>query len=673
LALPVRPEYFKSIADLTKKLDTKPPQTKWESFKTFVLEDEDDVLSCVRFQGFKNETYRLEKDSFIRIRLKIAPTNQEQQSQISASLPTSKVTATKSESHGLHWTSEPMERQEKKSTLPEVHHVDETTRVINASVTMEGNQGNCEDRYCVEESFRKVVAQVGEGVNNPSINSPYAYPTVNATDNKENITNGVAIPIKPVDKGVVEKAVSQKSKKVWFQRTKTTKIRDAEVSSGSQPMLDKKSDIKSNADGAAAADLESRELENDQTQRVMYSSSGVVDAEPSLVEMACPENTTNDVAPLDSTDKIYLPRFDKKFIDAPDSDHDTKFDGSEDSQPQRHVSEKSSSKKPGKAKSLQNNKSWFKKTSKASKREHSLSLFSGSFKDTDASDPFLEVSPSSSNDVQTLVGQEMASDNFNIRKESSDPLAEDFLKNNSADITRSLVTASLKSKNLRYRAISSEFTEDGLQVVNGGKKLYPSMSYEADNLSLPAAAAAETSVSVNENSLSLQSNVAFVESRHAESVKIGESEILQGTKCIERDLSQFVSEHEVEVTPEDFLKAAELTTVQSAEEFALAVRSNSSFSNRDICLIEKHEDHEQIDGSVCSIKDIVDDSYDLSQCHCEDCKSKSLKSPCQEGEELCESIELELKKKASKSVLGISKDRHEKRKKTSMLEKNFHP
>ncbi|KAL7482093.1 hypothetical protein ACHAW6_007788 [Cyclotella cf. meneghiniana] len=678
LSLPVRPEYYKSIADLTKKLDNKPPQSKWESFKTFVLEDEDDVMSSVRFLGFKNEAYRLEKDSFIRIRLKIAPTDQEQQSRISASLNTSKVTATKSESHGLHWTSKPTERQEEKSiTLSEVHRVVEATRVISdvekpsisATVIVENNQHIGEDSSCVEESFRKALTQVGEGTYNPSNNSQHAYPTLNTTDNKENIANSFVIPLKPFDEGAAEKVVSQKSKKVWFQRTKTTKIRDADVSSGSHPMLDKKFDIKTNADGAVACGdagaKESQELETDHTPHEMSSCSGVVDAEPSLVEIASPENT-NNVSPLDSTDKSDLLQLEKECISALQADQVTRFDGSEDAQPQAFVSDKSSSKKPVRDKSQKNSKSWFKKTSKASKMEQSPSLFSGSFKEADASDPFFEASQISSDDVQTLVTQEMVSDNCNIHKETSDPLAKNFLENINEDNRRSLVTTSLKSKKSRSsHSIPSEFTEDGRQVVNDRKDLYPIMSSNVDSLSFPAAAAAaETSLSMNENSMSLKPNVDFNERVHAKTVKIGELDILQGSKCIERNSLQFVSEHEVEVTPEDFLKAAELTKVLTAEEFAPAVRSNSSFSNRDICLIANHADGEQINGSVGSFKDIVNDSYDLSECHCEDCKSKSLTSLSKGREELCESIELELKKKASKSALGFAKDRHAKQKKT---------
>ena len=45
LAIPLKPEYYKSMEELIKKLNTKPPQSKWESFKTFVMEDEDEVMS----------------------------------------------------------------------------------------------------------------------------------------------------------------------------------------------------------------------------------------------------------------------------------------------------------------------------------------------------------------------------------------------------------------------------------------------------------------------------------------------------------------------------------------------------------------------------------------------------------------------------------------------------
>ena len=92
LAIPVKTEYYKSLGKLTKKLDSKPPQTKWESLKTFVLDD-DEPLTFARFKGFKNETYRLEEDCFIRIKLQVTPDipNQgpDQESQSSPSNPSS--------------------------------------------------------------------------------------------------------------------------------------------------------------------------------------------------------------------------------------------------------------------------------------------------------------------------------------------------------------------------------------------------------------------------------------------------------------------------------------------------------------------------------------------------------------------------------------------------------
>jgi len=73
LTVPLRPEYFKSMNDLVKRLKAKPPESKWQAFKNFVLEDEEEVMTYARFKGFKNETYRLEKDAFIRINLNVAP------------------------------------------------------------------------------------------------------------------------------------------------------------------------------------------------------------------------------------------------------------------------------------------------------------------------------------------------------------------------------------------------------------------------------------------------------------------------------------------------------------------------------------------------------------------------------------------------------------------------
>ncbi|KAL3764768.1 hypothetical protein ACHAWO_009583 [Cyclotella atomus] len=77
LAVPLRPEYYKSMDELVKKLSTKPPESRWMSFKTFVLEDDEEILTCARFKGFKNESYRLEKDSFVRINLTVAPEAQD--------------------------------------------------------------------------------------------------------------------------------------------------------------------------------------------------------------------------------------------------------------------------------------------------------------------------------------------------------------------------------------------------------------------------------------------------------------------------------------------------------------------------------------------------------------------------------------------------------------------
>ena len=90
LAIPLKPEYYKSMEELIKKLNTKPPQTKWESFKTFVMEDEDEVMSCIRFKGYKNEVYRLEKDACIRINVQVTPETHNQgqvHSQMTSLLP----------------------------------------------------------------------------------------------------------------------------------------------------------------------------------------------------------------------------------------------------------------------------------------------------------------------------------------------------------------------------------------------------------------------------------------------------------------------------------------------------------------------------------------------------------------------------------------------------------
>lgn len=80
LAIPLRPEYYRSMEELVKKLNAKPPESKWESLKTFVLEDEEEILTCARFKGFKNETYRLENDSLLRLNVTVTPEAQAERS-----------------------------------------------------------------------------------------------------------------------------------------------------------------------------------------------------------------------------------------------------------------------------------------------------------------------------------------------------------------------------------------------------------------------------------------------------------------------------------------------------------------------------------------------------------------------------------------------------------------
>ncbi|KAL7522593.1 hypothetical protein ACHAWX_007593 [Stephanocyclus meneghinianus] len=681
LALPVRPEYYQSIADLTKKLDTKPRQSKWESLKSFAFEDEDDALSFVRFRGFKNETYHLEKDSFLRIRLKIAHDAQGHHSQLSPTFPLSKGTATMGASNEFSGTQGQTKCQNNKiTTLSEDPRVIRTTPIIsdegkpfvNTSVRVEKNDGGG-DISCNRESSEKRDSRDKASVDNPSINvDAYQH-----SKNKENTSCGLSYPLMQVDVNTAEKVVSRKSNKLWLKKTKMSKTKKAKASRESLPMLDTELDFENNPKGAAAcvgaAVQESSELEHDQTHQVKHSCSNVVEAKPTLINMACPENTTNNVALLDSADKMALPQLESKCIDGVQANLATGLKVSEDTQPQaydvnnknRNNSDKSAAKKQGKVHALKSHKSWFKKSSlQSSKTEPPLSLCSVSFKESAASDPSLAFSLMSSDDGQALGSPETTSGTCSAHEESSTTHNDDSLQNVNQE-TSNLVMTSLKSKTLCLsHAISSNWTEDSLQVVKSEISLSNS-TCDARNLTLPAAA--EWPVPMNENSAGFQSNCdidgRILDHVHTEKMKSDEPEyhcfcqvdefmatdIARGANCIERDLLQLVNDYEFEVTPEEFLKAAASTKAPADIETGPVVRSNSTSSKRHECSGDMLVARAEINECNGSMKAPKDDHCDLSECHCEDCTNKSVASSRQEEAE-CEGIELELKKKHWKGV-----------------------
>ncbi|KAL7482042.1 hypothetical protein ACHAW6_007730 [Cyclotella cf. meneghiniana] len=681
LALPVRPEYYKSLADLTKKLDTKPPQSKWESLKSFALEDEDDALSFVRFRGFKIETYHLEKDSFLRIRLKIARDAQGQQSQLSPPFPLSMGTATMGVSNEFNGTPVQTKCQNNKiATLYDGPRVIETTPVIsdegkpfvNTSVSVEKNDGGG-DTSCNKESAVKRDSRDKASVDNPSLNID-AY---HQSKSKENSSCGLSIPVMQVDVNNAEKVVSRKSNKMWLKTRKTTKNRKTKASRESLPMLDAKLDFKNNPKRAAACEgaavQESSELEHDQTHQVKHSWSNVVEDEPTLINMVCPENMTNKMAPLDTADKMALPQLESKSIDALQADLVTGLKVSEDTQPQTHGvtnenrnnSDTSAAKKQGKVNALKSHKSWFKKSLQLSKTEPSLSVYSGSFKQSAVSDPSLVFSPMSSRDGQALVSPETAAGTCSVHEDSSTTHSDDSLQNINQE-SSGLVMTSLKSKTVCLsRAISSNWTEVSLQVVKDETSLSNCATYDARNLTFPAAA--ETPKPMNENSVGFQLNCdiadRILDNVHTEKMKSEEPEyhcfcqvdefmetdIAQGANCIERDLLQLVNDNEYEVTPEEFLKAAESTQAPDDMETGPVVRSNSASLKRHECSGDTLVGGAQINEHNGSMKAPRDDHCDISECHCEDCANKSVASSRQEEAE-CDSIELELKKKPWTSV-----------------------
>eukprot|EP00804_Cyclotella_cryptica_P020900 CCRYP_011494-RA/>CCRYP_011494-RA protein AED:0.24 eAED:0.24 QI:0/-1/0/1/-1/1/1/0/1178 len=675
LAVPVKPEYYKSFSDLTKKLNTKPPQSKWESLKTFVLEDDDDVLSRVRFKGFKNESYRLEKDSCIRIRLKITSDPEEQQSHLSAHVSASDV-AINSESHVFTVSSKPMVCQDTQPpSMSEGPRAVETTQVISdaakpsvkESMRKENYDRNGADSSGVAKSFGQVVTQVEEVTYTPSINNEDPCLTVITTDNKENTSNGVVLPLQPVD-GLAEKIVSQSSQKPWFKKSKMTKPRKTKVSSRSQQVFDKKLDSEKNPDGVAEgvnkAFQDSRELENDKSQPVKYSSPVTVKAEPTLLNEPCPEITTNNATPVDA-DTTALPQLQKKIIDRSQAEDGTGLKGSNDAHLQAtgegnvdsYASDLLKQKQPGKDTLLKSNKSWFKKTPKIGKTDPPPSLCSARFKEPVAFDRSLALASSGSYDHRTLIKHETVGDNSNIYRKSPGPNAHDIIENNSQEISRSVSMTSLKTE--------AESNEDSLHVVDDKKTSSGSSAQMVNNLSLPAAVStAETPVSTNENSAGLQSNcgvvVRTVDEVHAEIVKSSELDIVHSTNPFEADFPQLVEEYEFEVTPEDFLKAATMAESVRVEDPEPVSRPNSYLAYKDNSLAEKRGNGFYINGSDHIFKCVADNNH---ECRCEDCTHKrSTLLVEEEGE--CEGIELELKKKARKSVLRIATEGHSKQKKT---------
>ncbi|KAL3791697.1 hypothetical protein HJC23_003954 [Cyclotella cryptica] len=673
LAVPVRPEYYKSISDLTKKLNTKPPQSKWESFKSFALEDEDDVLSCVRFRGFKNETYRLEKDSFLRIRLKIAPYIQGQQSQLSGSIPLAKNTTTRGDSEVLTVTRELTECQDTKSiSLPGGPHA----YFVHNSASVENSEGQGGHPPGSTQSFGKVDSRVEAVADMPTIDTTDPCTMVNSKKNKENTSNGVAPPYKLVDESLTEKMVSQKSRKVWFKKSKSTDTRKAKVSTRSQPMLDKKWNSENNPEDAVGlvdtAFQSSRELKNHGVHPLECSSSSVVEATPTVVDMACPENTVNYVAPVDG-DTAALSHLEENHIDPCQAKDITGLNGSKDAHQQAtsdtnvesNSSALSTGEQSGKDVVLKSKKSWFKKTLKISQTDHPKALCLGSSKEPVLSDPSLAPYSCSSYDRQALVNHEMVADNCNFRQDSSDPNVENFSENKIIE-TRSFTTVSLKTKEERgFQVISSEVIEDSLQDMNEQSNLSTITASDVDNLRLPAAP--EISASKNENSADLQSHCDTVNSMdevHPQNNEVEEPEsqcfcqvdefmatdIVRGTNCVERDLSQIVSDDEFEVTPDDFLKAAEWTKALGLKESESVSRSNSNHLKTHQLLVNQPSLVTLINESTGSTKAAEDHPCDLSECQGEDCAKKSVASSHEEDGE-CEGIELELqKKKTRKSV-----------------------
>ncbi|KAL3764770.1 hypothetical protein ACHAWO_009585 [Cyclotella atomus] len=238
LAIPLRPEYYKSMDELVKKLNAKLPQSKWETIKTFVLEDEEEVLTCARFKGFKNESYRLENDSLLRLNVTVTPEAQDKPGPLPwAPLPLLKAFSSLNEAQnttakGIKSDNDTNISASFGTTVQ--HHI--SSLQISDPLDDANSAASLSINELVDDKSKEEQARVEIGSPNTTLSEDTSFAggdpksacidplDANSHDDKDEVKVKIVLPVRDVKQmdGDVAVATSRKCRR-WFKRSNAVK------------------------------------------------------------------------------------------------------------------------------------------------------------------------------------------------------------------------------------------------------------------------------------------------------------------------------------------------------------------------------------------------------------------------------------------------------------------